>query len=555
MRLEHIILDILNNKKKSMFVLLFTLILFIASVLTFPTKIVKAKMLPDKDSDSFSVYLDLKDGSSLKQTKSMVDCIAYTLQKNDNVLNVSAFLSQGQPIDFAGLVKLSSLKDKESQAELMVNIKRFKDRNITSYNLVNILRDEVLSSCSKDDAIIKFIQLPAGPPVLASLVAEIYGGDSFNSQREFALKVAKIFKNQDTLVDIDVLANRDFKTYSLEINNNKALMSQVDLQHLKATLYLAFEGMQVGVINDRNKESQIPIFLRLSNSKNITNHSKDALNSKLSALKIMNSRGEMISISELVTIKESIKEPEITSKNLNILINVIAETSNDSQIYPLLKSREQMIEEFSKDYDVIKTNMLNLAFIDQKTNERFDLVFDGELKVTIDTFIDLGTAFIIALVLIFLLMVVYYKNFALSATIVLSSFISIIGVIFAHIIMDIFTKDIFYLTATSLIGFIALIGINSRNSTLIIDFAKQLVLENHLEVNEAIAKAAATRSKPIILTVLVLVFASSLIANDAVFGGLGVALIGGTLISYVVSMFFVPIVIKNSLKRITQDSI
>ncbi|MDX3959461.1 efflux RND transporter permease subunit [Aliarcobacter skirrowii] len=555
MRLEHIILDILNNKKKSMFVLVFTLILFIASVLTFPTKIVKAKMLPDKDSDSFSVYLDLKDGSSLKQTKSMVDCIAYTLQKNDNVLNVSAFLSQGQPIDFAGLVKLSSLKDKESQAELMVNIKRFKDRDITSYNLVNILRDEVLSSCSKDDAIIKFIQLPAGPPVLASLVAEIYGGDSFNSQRDFALKAAKIFKNQETLVDIDVLANRDFKTYSLEINNNKALMSQVDLQHLKATLYLAFEGMQVGVINDRNKESQIPIFLRLSNSKNITNHSKDALNSKLSALKIMNSRGEMISISELVTIKESLKEPEITSKNLNILINVIAETSNDSQIYPLLKSREQMIEEFSKDYDVIKTNMLNLAFIDKKTNERFDLVFDGELKVTIDTFIDLGTAFIIALVLIFLLMVVYYKNFALSAAIVLSSFISIIGVIFAHIIMDIFTKDIFYLTATSLIGFIALIGINSRNSTLIIDFAKQLVLENHLEVNEAIAKAAATRSKPIILTVLVLVFASSLIANDAVFGGLGVALIGGTLISYVVSMFFVPIVIKNSLKKITQDSI
>lgn len=183
------------------------------------------------------------------------------------------------------------------------------------------------------------------------------------------------------------------------------------------------------------------------------------------------------------------------------------------------------------------------------------MVFDGELKVTIDTFIDLGTAFIIALVLIFLLMVVYYKNFVLSAAIVLSSFISIIGVIFAHIIMDIFTKDIFYLTATSLIGFIALIGINSRNSTLIIDFAKQLVLENHLEVNEAIAKAAATRSKPIILTVLVLVFASSLIANDAVFGGLGVALIGGTLISYVVSMFFVPIVIKNSLKRITQDSI
>ena len=195
--------------------------------------------------------------------------------------------------------------------------------------------------------------------------------------------------------------------------------------------------------------------------------------------------------------------------------------------------------------------MLNiLAVIDKNTNERFDLIFDGELKVTIDTFIDLGTAFIIALVLIFLLMVVYYKNFAISLAIVLASFISIIGVIVAHIIMDIFTSDTFYLTATSLIGFIGLIGINSRNSTLIIDFAKQLVIENKLSINEAIAKAAATRSKPIILTVLVLVFASSLIANDAVFGGLGVALIGGTLISYVVSMFFVPVIIKNSLEKI-----
>ena len=260
--------------------------------------------------------------------------------------------------------------------------------------------------------------------------------------------------------------------------------------------------------------------------------------------------GQMISISELVNIKQTIKEPTITSKNLNPIINVIAETSNDSQIYPLLNSREHMIKSFSDDYEIIKTNMLNLSFIDKKTNERFDLVFDGELQVTIDTFIDLGTAFIIALILIFLLMVVYYKNFALSGAIVLSSFISIIGVVFAHIIMDIFTNDTFYLTATSLIGFIALIGINSRNSTLIIDFAKQLVIENNLGVNEAIAKAAATRSKPIILTVLVLVFASSLIANDAVFGGLGVALIGGTLISYIVSMFFVPIIIRNSLKKI-----
>ena len=551
MRLEKFILDILNSKRKINLIYLITLILFILSILTFPTKIVKAKMLPNKDSDSFSIYLDLKDGSSKYETKEVVDCVVKNLQDEENITNISAFISQGQPIDFAGLVKQSALKNSENQAELMINIKRFKDREITSYNLISNLRSKIQDSCQNEyEATIKFIELPAGPPVLASLVAEIYGGDSFSSRRDFAIKVANIFKNQDTLVDIDILASKDFFTYTLEINSNKAIMSQVDLEHLKATLYLAFEGMSLGVINDKNAQSQIPIFLRLDDSRNLSNNSKDALNLKLNSLKIMNNMGKMISISELVSIKQTIKEPTITSKNLNPIINVIAETSNDSQIYPLLSSREDMIKSFSNDYEIIKTNMLNLSFIDKKTNERFDLVFDGELKVTIDTFIDLGTAFIIALILIFLLMVVYYKNFALSGAIVLSSFISIIGVIFAHIIMDIFTKDTFYLTATSLIGFIALIGINSRNSTLIIDFAKQLVAENNLGVNEAIAKAAATRSKPIILTVLVLVFASSLIANDAVFGGLGVALIGGTLISYIVSMFFVPVVIRNSLKKI-----
>ncbi|QKF73501.1 RND family efflux system, inner membrane transporter, AcrB family [Aliarcobacter faecis] len=550
MRLENIVLSILNDKKKIFLVYFITLILFILSILTFPTNILKAKMLPDKDSDSFSIYIDLKDGSSKFETKEVVNCVVKKLEEDENITNISAFIGTGQPIDFAGMVKQSSLKTKESQAELMVNIKRFKNREITSYNLVNSLRAKVQEKCQKDETIIKFIQLPAGPPVLASLVAEIYGGNNFQNRRDFAVEVAKVFKNQDTLVDIDILADKDFKTFSLNINSNKTIMSGVDLEHLKATLYLAFEGMEIGVVNDKEAQNQIPIFLRLDNRKELDNNSNVALNSKLNSLKIINNMGQMVSISELVTIKESIKEPTLTSKNLKPLINVISETQNDSQIYPLLNSRDELLEKFSTKYEVIKTNMLNLAFIDKNTKERFDLIFDGELQVTIDTFIDLGTAFIIALILIFLLMVMYYKNFAISGAIVLSSFISIIGVIFAHIIMDMFTKDTFYLTATSLIGFIALIGINSRNSTLIIDFAKQLVIEEKLGINEAIAKAAATRSKPIILTVLVLVFASSLIANDAVFGGLGVALIGGTLISYIVSMFFVPVVIRNNLEKI-----
>ena len=550
MKLEKFIYSILQSKEKSNLVYLIISILFVLSIATFPTQIIKAKMLPSKDSDTFSIYVDLKDGSSIKQTKEVTSCIASNLQKNENVTNISVFLKEGQPLDFAALVKQSALKDKESQAEMMINIKKREDRDISSYNLVSNLREDVQKNCSMYDANIKFIELPAGPPVLASIVSEIYGGNSFESRKDFALKIAKILKNQTTLVDVDILADDNFMMYELELDNNKALISNMDLEQIKNTLFLAFEGMKVSVINKSDVQNQIPIFLRLDDSRLLKNSTKDDLRKKLETLKVMNNQGIMSSISEFVSIKEIIKEPTITSKNLTPMINVIAETNKDSQIYPLLKARDEMLSSLSNDYEITKTNLLNLSFVEKNSKERFDLVFDGELKVTIDTFIDLGGAFIVALVLIFFLMVMYYKNFAISGAIVLSSFISIIGVIFAHIIMDIFTTDTFYLTATSLIGFIGLIGINSRNSTLIIDFSKQLVHEKNLSINEAIAKATATRSKPIILTVLTMVFASTLIANDAVFGGLGVALIGGTLTSYVVSMFFVPVIIKNQLKKI-----
>ena len=550
MKLEKFIFDILESPKKSFLVYFIAFILFVLSIMAFPTQIIKAKMLPSKNSDTFSIYVDLKDGSSTYQTKEVTQCIVKNLQKEQNIINISTFIKEGQPLDFAALVKQSALKDKESQAEIIVNIKKQKERTITSYNLVSQLRNKVQTNCSLYEANIKFIELPAGPPVLASIVTEIYGGNNFENRRDFALKIATILKNQTTLVDIDVLADKDFIMYELELDNSKAIISLVDLEQLKNTLFLAFEGMNIAVVNDKNAQSQIPIFLRLNDSRILKNSSKEELKIKLQNLKIVNNQGNMINISEFVKIKEIIKEPTITSKNLNLLINVIAETSKDSQIYPLLNARNEMLNTLNNNFEITKTNMLNLSFIDKKTKEKFDLIFDGELKVTIDTFIDLGGAFIIALVLIFFLMVIYYKNFAISGGIVLSSFISIIGVIFAHVIMDLITADTFYLTATSLIGFIGLIGINSRNSTLIIDFSRQLVQEKNLSINEAIAKATATRSKPIILTVLTMVFASALIANDAVFGGLGVALIGGTLISYVVSMFFVPVIIKNQLKKI-----
>lgn len=549
-KLEKLIYNILKNKTKRIIVLVISLFLFLFSIYLIPLEIVKAKMLPGKDSDTFSIYVDLPEGSSILQTKEVTTCITQHLQEEDIIKSISVFLAEGLPLDFAGMVKGSALKDGENVAELMVNIKRANHRVEKSYNVVHRIRPHIQNKCSLYNANIKFIELPAGPPVLADVVAEIYGGDTFESRLEFSKKIAEVFKQQKTLVDVDVLADEPYIKYSLALNNNKVLRSEVSLEQVKKILYLAFEGMQVGVINESKAQNQIPIFLKLDNSRLFEKFTKEDVLNKLSNLKLMNKRGMMIPLSEFVTIKEQFQEPTLSSKNLDPMINVIAQTDKDSQIYPLLDSRTHILENFVNKYTVTKTELLNLSLRDKETNELFDIKFDGELKVTIDTFIELGVAFIGALVLIFLLMVIYYKSFVLAGAIVLASFISIVGVILGHLIMDILTDDTFYLTATSLIGFIALIGINSRNSLLIIDFSKQLMQEKNLKASRAISIATATRAKPILLTVLTIVFASSLLASDAVFGGLGVALIGGTLIAYLVSIFFVPVTIFNSLKKL-----
>lgn len=258
----------------------------------------------------------------------------------------------------------------------------------------------------------------------------------------------------------------------------------------------------------------------------------------------------MVPLSEVVHLRKVKSNPMIMHKDLSRMTNVIAETDMVSQVYPLLEARDMMFEKFEKDYIISKadfsTYMFDLILEDKKTHERFLLRWDGEMKVTLDTFRDLGAAFISALILIFLLLVIYYKSFALSGIILLGSFLSLIGVIVGHWVANWFTSETFFLTATSLIGFIALIGISSRNSLLLIDFAQSLMESEGIQKRRAIAIAAATRAKPIALTAVAIILGSALLAGDPVFGGLGVALISGTVAAVFVSLLFIPVLMDNA---------
>ena len=548
-KLENIVLKGIQSALQRKIVLFGTLIAFILSILMIaPTEIVLAKMLPGKNNDTFNIYVKLATGSSIEQTQEVTQCVSSFIVKEKEVLDTEVFLGMGSPLDFAGLIKGSQYKNSENVAEIVVNITKKHHRDEPSYLMVQRLRPIIQESCQKiyPNTHISFVEPPAGPPTLAAIVMEVYGNNT-QSLRKIAKRIETIFQNTQGLVDIDIMQDDIYDTFEIIVNSTKIVKSGVDVKQLNNILYLAFEGMQIAVKNSDRYNDQVPIYLSLSkDSKRFTKKDLESVRAKLTSLKLMNRQGMMIPVTELVDIVPKKSNPMIMTKDLHLMVNVLAETDMVSQVYPLLEARGKMIEEFKKDYDVKKTGLFNLQIVDKKTGETFELIWDGEMKVTIDTFIDLGAAFIAALILIFLLMVIYYKSYTLSGIILLGSFLSIIGVIVGHWIMDIFTTDTFFLTATSLIGFIALIGISSRNSLLLIDFTKSLMQDKGLHKAEAIAYATATRAKPIFLTAVAIMLASTLLAGDAVFGGLGVSLIFGTVAAVIASLMVVPVLLYMS---------
>lgn len=543
----------IQNPKKRNFILFATFVAFVLSVLMIaPSRMVLAKMLPGKNNDTFTVYTTLAEGSSIEQTNKVTECVADFLKKEREITDFEVFLGMGAPLDFAGLIKGSHFKNSENVAEIVVNLTKKHHREEPSYFMVQRIRPDIQQKCTAlfNNTTITFVEPPAGPPVLAAIVAEVYGQNS-DGIRELAKNIKGVFEKTEGLVDVEIMQDEIYDTFEVEVDSTKVSLSGINVKQLNDVLYLAFEGMQIAVKNSAIANDQIPIFLSLSReSKKFSSKDINTIKAKLSSLKLMNQMGMMTPLTELVTIVPKKSNPMIMSKNLHKMTNVMAETDMVSQVYPLMDARDTILDTFKEKYDIEKIGLFNLRLTDKTSKDIYEIIWDGEMEVTLDTFVELGAAFIAALVLIFLLMVVYYKSYTLSGIILLGSFLSIIGVIVGHYIMDLFTKDTFFLTATSLIGFIALIGISSRNSLLLIDFTASLMRDSGMDKAQAIAYASATRAKPIFLTAAAIILASTLLAGDAVFGGLGVALIFGTIAAVIASLIIVPILLfKADLER------
>ena len=553
-RFESFVYHILDDRSRKMMVILLTLAALGASIMMLPSKIVKAKMLPGKSDNTFSVYIDTPVGSSKEETYKVGRCVIEHLEKEPEILNMEMYAGMGIPLDYAGLVKGAGMKNSENVGEISVNLTDKHERDETSYMMVSRLRPMVKKACEPlvPGTVIKFIEQPAGPPTLASIVVEVTGHDQ-KKLRELSVEVANILSKTPRLVDVDIMMDEIYEKYELIPDKEKIARSGLSVEQVNNIIYLAFEGMAVAHKNSAQEPDQIQIFLILDpDTKRFGKGGLEALESKLNTLNLMNMKGMMVPLSEVVTVRKVNSRPMIMHKDLHRMINVIAETDEESQVYPLLEARDRMIEYFSrKGYRVEKepgmsTYMFDLHLTDPKSGEKYLLRWDGEMKVSLDTFRDLGGAFIGALVLIFLLLVIYYKNYTLAGIVLAGSFLSIIGVIVGHWVADLVTRDTFFLTATSLIGFIALMGISSRNSLLLIDFAKSLMESKGMSKRRAIAVASATRAKPIMLTAIAIILGSALLASDPIFGGLGVAPISGTVAAVFVSLVFVPVLMDNA---------
>ena len=284
-KLEGLIYNILDKKLKKTLVIVLTALAFFGSLMMFPTKIVLLKMLPGKSANTFSVYVDTPSGSSIEQTKQMSSCVIDILKKEKEVVNISLFLAQGIPLDYAGLVKGSGMKRTENVSEISVNLTDKHHRDEPSFLMTHRLRPIIKEAClpKLPGSNIKLVEQPAGPPTLASIVVEVHG-ENLSKIRDISTKVAQILTKTEGLVDIDIMADEIFSKYELIPDKEKIARSGLSVKQVNNILYLAFEGMVIAHKNANNSPDQIDMFLVLEKeSKSLSSSRVDSLQSKLSS--------------------------------------------------------------------------------------------------------------------------------------------------------------------------------------------------------------------------------------------------------------------------------
>jgi multidrug efflux pump subunit AcrB len=489
-------------------------------------KVVTVKMLPFDNKDEFEVVLTLPEGSALDRTRAAADEMAAVLREVPEVERVVSYVGTAAPYNFNGLVRHYFLRERPHQADLVVNLSPKNNRQRQSHAIASGVRPRLAEIAKKYAARLQVAEVPPGPPVLSTIVLEFYGPD-LTAQRALAGDLRSLLEKTDGVVDVDTYVPDQQPMRVLSIDREKATLNGIPAATIAQTVSLSLNSQSVGLahgLSDAEKEP-VEISLRLPEPAR-----RDL--SGVQNIRLLSRNGTSIALKELTNTANVDADRPIYHKNLMRASYVIADVAGaeESPVYALLKIRPQIDA-------LAKTRGLDLKqyFARQPEHSRETAIkWDGEWQITYEVFRDLGVAFALVLVLIYILVVAWFQSFTIPLVIMVPIPLTLVGILPAHGAMGAF------FTATSMIGFIAGAGIVVRNSIILVDFIRLRIAEG-MPLKEAVIDAGAVRFRPMLLTAAAVVVGAGVILFDPIFQGLAVSLIAGEVASTVLSRVAVPV--------------
>ena len=515
----------LDNSFKRRLLLAGTVVLLMGSIFMFFTKSVVVKMLPFDNKNEFQVVIDMPEGSTLERTSAVTREIAQYVSTQPEVVNYQNYVGTSAPITFNGLVRHYDMRGGSNMADIQVNLLHKEDRDLQSHDIAKAMRPEIQKIAKKYGANVKLIEVPPGPPVLSTLVAEIYGPD-YEEQIKVAQQVQTILQNTTDIVDIDWMVEDHQTEFRLEVDKEKAMLNGIAPQQVVGNLTYLLKEYPVSNLYDENSNDNVSIVLSLDDK------DKTSLQD-IQNLKIKGSQGNMIPISDLVKVRKDTLQKTIYRKDQKRVVYVTADMAGtlESPVYAILGMNEKLSK-----MKIPKGYKINELYMEQPTDESdFTVKWDGEWQITLEVFRDLGVAFMVVIVIIYMLIVGWFQNFKTPIVMMLAIPLSLIGIVLGHWMLNA------YFTATSFIGMIALAGVMVRNSVLLIDFI-EIRLNEGVALKQAIIEAGAVRTTPILLTTGAVVIGASIILFDPIFQGLAISLVAGAIVSTVLTLIVVPLI-------------
>ena len=486
---------------------------------------VKVKMLPFDNKSEFQVIVDMPDGTTLEQTARVTDALARTAMEQPEVVNLQTYAGVASPFNFNGLVRHYYLRRGSNVADIQVNLLGKGDRKLQSHEVAKQMRQRLLPVANRYGARIKVAEVPPGPPVLETLVAEVYG-PSLKERMAIARRIRDLWRKTDGVVDVDWYVEDDQAKYQMVVDKEKAALDGVSEDDIARTMQAASAGIEAGLLHVDSEKEDIALKVRLDRA------TRSDLE-RIQDLKIAGAGGRLVSLRELVHVTPEIQDKSIYHKNLMPVTYVTADVAGvmESPVYAVLKLGPEMDEFKAPGGYAIEQHMAALP----TDAEHYSMKWDGEWHITYEVFRDLGLAFAAVLILIYALVVGWFQSFVTPLIIMAAIPFSLVGILPAHGLMHAF------FTATSMIGFIAGAGIVVRNSIILVDFI-ELRLEQGMALDAAVIDAGAVRFRPMMLTAAAVVVGSAVILFDPIFQGLAIALMAGEVASLALSRMTVPIV-------------